>query len=169
MPRSIAAVACAAFAAALACSSASAVADESDQQYMAAGGPWQGNAVLCAPGVVTSVGPRLEEPKGQFASGVGVYVRIPSKPQWLANKTFAQAGVVHYQGDPGNALMQKARPGDAVQVCLVSFPVPTHDPKTGAVMCDPNVDPRGFVFRIYSYRQRAAYVGPDSEHSCGGA
>jgi hypothetical protein len=162
-------VAYAAFATAFAVCSATAAADESDAPYIVAGGAWHGSAVLCAPGVVTAVGPRLEEPKGQFSSGVGVFVRIPSKPRWLANKTFAQAGVVHYQDEPGNAIMQQTRPGDAVQVCLVSFPVPTHDPKTGAGMCDPNVDPRGFVFRIYSYRQHAAYVGPDSQHGCGGA
>ena len=152
-----------------ACCSASAVADESDMQYIAAGGAWSGNAVLCAPGVVKLVGPRLEEPKGQFQSGVTIGIAIPSKPRWLANKTFATAAVVHYQGSDGNALMQQARPGDAVQVCLVSFPVPTRDPKTGAVMCDPNVDSRGFVFRVYAYRQHAAYMGPDSQHSCGGA
>ncbi len=169
MTRSVFNVACAAFAALFACCSAGAAADVLDASYVAAGGPWQGKAVLCAPGFVTSVGPRLEEPKGQFSSGVGVFARIPSKPRWLANTTFAEAGVVHYQNEPGNAVMQKARPGDAVQVCLVSFPVPTHDPKTGAVMCDPNADPRGFVFRIYAYRQHAAYTGPDSQHSCGGA
>ena len=152
-----------------ACCSAAAGADESDMAYIVAGGAWSGNAVMCAPGIVKVVGPRLEEPKGQFQSGVTVGIAIPSKPRWLANKTFATAAVVHYQGSDGNALMQKARPGDAVQVCLVSFPVPTHDPKTAAVMCDPNVDSRGFVFRVYAYRQHAAYMGPDSEHSCGGA
>jgi hypothetical protein len=167
-------VPCAAFAAVFACCSAGALADESDNQLIAAGGPWHGNAVLCAPGVVREVGPRLSSGQGaptaaDYASGVEVGIDIPSKPRWLLNKTFATAGVVHYQNSAGNAIMQKARRGDPVQVCLVSFPVPTRDPKTGAVFCDPNVDARGFVFRVYAYRQRAAYVGPDSEHSCGGA
>jgi hypothetical protein len=166
--------ACAMFVAAFACCSAGAMADESDDQMMAAGGPWHGNAVLCAAGVVRDVGPRLTSGQraptaADYASGVQVFLDIPSKPRWLLNKTFATAAVVHYQDSAGNALMQKARRGDPVQVCLVSFPVPTHDPKTGAVFCDPNADPRGFVFRVYAYRQRAAYVGPDSQHGCGGA
>ena len=152
-----------------ACCSASAMADATDEQETVAGGPWHGPAVLCAPGVVKLVGPRLEETPGQFQSGVQVGIAIPSKPRWLMNKTFAVAGVVQYQGSDGNAVMQKARPGDAVQVCLVSYPVPTHDAKTGQVICDPNVDSRGFIFRVYAYRQHAAYMGPDSQHSCGGA
>ena len=158
-----------AFAVVFACGSAAAMADVTDDQLIAAGGPWHGSAVLCAPGIVRDVGPRLEEPKGQFKSGVQVQMVIPSKPRWLMNKTFATATVVHYQDSDGNALMQKARPGDPVQVCLVSFPVPTHDPKTGTVICDPTADPRGFIFRVYAYRQHAAYVGPNEEHACGGA
>jgi hypothetical protein len=159
-----------AVAAAFVCCPAGAMAQsESDQPYIVAGGPWHGPAVLCAPATVTSVGPRLEEPKGQYSSGVRVSFDIPSKPHWLSNATFRTASVVHYQDSAGNAVMQKARPGDPVQVCLVSFPIPTHDPKTGAVMCDPNADPRGFVFRIYAYRQHAAYMGPNSQHGCGGA
>ncbi len=158
-----------AFAVVFACGSAGAMAADSDMQSIVAGGAWHGNAVLCAPGIVKVVGPRLEEPKGQFQSGVTVGIAIPSKPRWLMNRTFATASVVHYQDSAGNALMQQARPGDAVQVCLVSFPVPTHEPTTGAVTCDPNVDSRGFVFRVYAYRQHAAYMGPDSQHSCGGA
>jgi hypothetical protein len=163
------------FAIVFACGSSAAVADESETPYIASGGPWHGDAVLCAPGIVRMVGPRLVvSEKGpptaaDYHSGVRVGIEIPSKPRWLANKTFAVAAVVHYQDAGGNALMQKARPGDPVQVCLVSFPVPTHIPETGAVMCDPNVDSRGFVFRVYAYRQHAAYVGPNSQHGCGGA
>lgn len=167
-------IACAAFAAAFACCCAGALADESDDQLIAAGGPWHGSAVLCAAGVVREVGPRLTSGPGaptaaDYASGVEVGIDIPSKPRWLLNRTFATAAVVHYQDTPGNALMQKARRGDPVQVCLVSFPVPTRNPKTGTVFCDPNVDSRGFVFRVYAYRQHAAYVGPNSQHGCGGA
>ncbi len=165
----------AAFTIVCACRFTPVMADESDMQYIVAGGAWTGSAVLCAPGVVKEVGPRLVSSDratptaADYQSGVQVGIAIPSKPRWLLNKTFATAGVVHYQDSPGNALMQKARPGDPVQVCLVSFPVPTHDPHGGRVVCDPSADSRGFVYRVYAFRQHAAYMGPDSEHGCGGA
>ncbi len=102
-------------------------------------------------------------------SGVSVSIALPSKPRFLMNREFPSAGVLHYQDSAGNALMQRVRRGDSVQVCLVSFPVPTRDPKNGAVICDPDRDPRGYVFRVYSYRLQSAFLGPNSEHSCGGA
>jgi hypothetical protein len=146
-------------------------ADDEDQAEMLAGGAWtRGPLVPCADGVVGFIGPRLEEPKPyRFDSGVQVVVRLPSTPRWLNNQKFVDARVVHYQDSPGNDLLAHEKTGDRVQVCLVSFPTPRHDPKSGGVLCDPNVDPRGITFRIYDYARKAAYVGPDSQHSCGGA
>ncbi len=146
-------------------------ADDEDQAEMLAGGAWTaGPFVPCADGIVGWVGPRLDEPKPyRFDSGVQVVVRLGTAPRWLNNQRFQEARVVHYQDSPGNEVMTHERHGDRVQVCLVSFPTPRHDPKTGAVLCDPNVDPRGLMFRVYDYQRKAAYVGPDSQHSCGGA
>ena len=98
-----------------------------------------------------------------------VELRLPKAPRFLNGQPISETSVVHYQDERGNSLMQSERPGDKVQVCLTAFPTPSHDPKTGQVICDPNVDPRGLVFRVYDYRRHAAYIGPDSQHSCGGA
>ena len=148
-------------------------AADDDLRMSVAGGAWHpGKFVPCADGVVTDVGPRLETTAtgpARFDSGVGVEFKLPTAPRFLNGQPFATARVVHYQSELGNDVMQKQRAGDRVQVCLVSFPTPTHDARTGAVICDPNVDARGFVFRVYDYRQHAAYLGPDSQHSCGGA
>lgn len=138
------------------------------------GGAWHaGRFVPCADGVVTSVHPRLDEsgsgPSARFDSGVGVDIKLPASPKFLNGQPFPTATVVHYDGDRGNKLMEAEKPGDKVQVCLVAFPTPTRDPQTGKVICDPNVDSRGMVYRVYDYRRHAAYMGPDSQHSCGGA
>jgi hypothetical protein len=65
--------------------------------------------------------------------------------------------------------MRTERVGDAVQICLTGFPLPRVDPKTHQVLCNPDADARGFEFRVYDYRQHAAYIGINSEHGCGGA
>jgi hypothetical protein len=139
-----------------------------------AGGAWHpGTYVACADGVVTAVHARLDEPdaggKPSFGSGVVVEMRLPSAPKFFNGYAFHSAAVVHYDHEPSNALMQSETPGSRVQVCLAGFPTPAHDPDTGKVICDPNEDPRGFVFRVYDYRRRAAFMGPDSQHGCGGA
>jgi hypothetical protein len=59
-----------------------------------------------------------------------------------------------------NKLMESEQKGDRVQVCLASFPTPSRDPQTGAVVCDPNIDPRGMTYRVYDYKRHAAYMGP---------
>ncbi len=150
-------------------------ADDETEAETIAGGPWPaGPYVPCAPGIVTFVGPRLEEPPGtppaeRFSSGVGVEIAIPSKPRFLNGQAFPTARVVHYQGDAGNALMASEKRGDRVQVCFVAFPHPLRDAKTKATICDPATDLRGMTYRIYDYAKHAAYAGPDSQHSCGGA
>jgi len=148
-------------------------ADDELRESMA-GGAWHPGAyVACAEGIVAAVHARLEEPdaggKPSFESGVVVEMRLPSAPKLFNGHAFHSAAVVHYDHEPGNALMQSETPGSRVQVCLAGFPTPLHDPATGAVICDPNDDPRGFVFRVYDYRRRAAFMGPDSQHGCGGA
>ncbi len=154
---------------------ASADTDETTVRQMLAGGAWTpGPFVPCTTGKVTSVGPRLEIPAGtptaeRFGSGVEVEYALPSAPRWFNSQTFHAARVVHYDHERGNAIMSRERPGDRVQVCFVAFPTPLHEPSTGAVICNPNVDSRGFEYRVYDYRLHAAYAGPDSQHSCGGA
>ncbi|MDQ2858313.1 MAG: hypothetical protein M3R53_06635 [Candidatus Eremiobacteraeota bacterium] len=151
---------------------AATVADEQESMALA-GGAWQaGKNVPCVDGFVTAVHSRLEEPASAhqtFDSGVVVEIRLPSSPKFLNGRSFRNAAVVHYDGDRTNKLMQSEKIGDKVQVCLVAFPTPTHDPQTGKVVCNPNIDPRGLVYRVYDYRHHAAYMGPDSQHSCGGA
>jgi hypothetical protein len=149
-------------------------AEQEEEAMMLAGGAWHaGKFVPCADGTVTDVEPRLETPgvtgSARFESGVATYIRLPTAPKFLNGQPFPTASVVHYDGDPTNKLMESERKGDRVQVCLVSFPTPSHDLQTGAVVCDPNTDPRGMTFRVYDYKRHAAYVGPDSEHGCGGA
>jgi hypothetical protein len=147
---------------------------DDDLHESLAGGAWHpGTFVACADGVVTAVHSRLEEPnaggKPSFGSGVVVEMALPTAPKFFNGYAFRQAVVVHYDHEPSNALMQSETPGTRVQVCLAGFPTPSHDPDTGKVICDPNGDPRGFVFRVYDYRRHAAFMGPDSQHSCGGA
>jgi hypothetical protein len=146
------------------------------QAETAAGGAWHFKSIPCAEGTVTDVTPRLRSLNQTVftaqdfeQSGVAVSIRFAAPWRYLAELRTTSARVVHYQGTPGNALMQSERAGDRVQVCLVSFPVPRVDPSTKRTLCDPDRDPRGFEFRVYDYRQHAAYIGPDSQHMCGGA
>jgi hypothetical protein len=141
-----------------------------------AGGPWHFRSVPCAQGMVTAVHPRLGMP-GQthfthqdfVQSGVGVELALPAGTAFLPGIRQNATAVVHYQGEPDNALMEAQRRGDRVQVCLVSFPIPRYDARERRFVCDPDADPRGWQYRVYNYRLRAAYVGPDSQHACGGA
>jgi hypothetical protein len=149
---------------------------DEDLKEILAGGAWHVKSVPCMDGKVTSVVPRLGR-DGQTAfsaqdfeqTGVRVDISFPDNAKLYSFIPGPGAAVVHYQGTPGNAIMQAERAGDRVQVCLLSFPVPRRDPSTGRVLCDPDQDPRGFEFRVYDYRQHRAYAGPDSQHSCGGA
>jgi hypothetical protein len=147
---------------------------DEDRAETLAGGAWHaGPFVPCADGKVTSVHPRLDEPKVNgvitFESGVAVEMALPTAPRFLNGQAFHEATVVHYDGDPSNKAMQGEKPGSRVQVCFIAFPTPTHDPKTGQVFCDPNNDPRGMTFRVYDYARHVAFMGPNSQHGCGGA
>ena len=148
-------------------------AAEEQERMTLAGGAWHaGKFVPCASGFVTSVQPRLDETSvsgPRFGSGVAVEFKLPTAPKFLNGQPFATARVVHYDAELGNKVMESEVPGDKVQVCLFSFPTPTYDIQTGKTICDPNEDPRGIEFRVYDYKRHAAYLGPDAEHSCGGA
>jgi hypothetical protein len=130
-------------------------------------GAWHYKSIRCVDTTVLGVTPRLGQP-GQKVfkaedfenSGVSVVFRTHLGVDPLYPKNFA--GVVHYQNTDGNDVMMSERAGDRVQVCFLSVPPPTE-------FCDPDRDPRGRVYRVYDYRQRASYSGWNSEHTCGGA
>ena len=54
--------------------------------------------------------------------------------------------------------VDRSRPGDPVQLCLVAVPE----------NCPPG-DERGRMYRATNLRTHGAWTLPDSEHSCGGA
>lgn len=134
------------------------------EQY--APGIWHYRSVACTNTTVKSVQPRLTG-EGQtkftaqdFESGVEVTFNThlgndPAHPGMFASVTV-------YGGEPGSKIMQRERPGDPVQVCFLSRPAPTVD-------CNPDIDVRGRVFRVYDVKQRAQYSGQNTEHACGGA
>jgi hypothetical protein len=131
------------------------------------GGPWHYRSIACVETSVLLVGPRLgSQGQEKFsaadfeASGVVVVfaTRLGVDPPF-AN---AHASVVHYQQSAGNDVMMAERAGDRVQVCFLGGPAPSQ-------FCDPDRDPRGRLYRVYDYRQRAQYSGGNSEHTCGGA
>lgn len=130
-------------------------------------GPWRYRSVSCVDTTVKSVTPRLVS-AGQTSyskkdfqqSGVEVAFNThlgagPSAPT-------AFAGVTHYQDTAGNNVMMAEHPGDRVQVCLAQIPMPTQ-------FCNPDTDPRGRLYRVWDYRQKAEYCGLNGEHNCGGA
>ena len=69
------------------------------------------------------------------------------------------ASVVLRNPDP---VMAKQKVGDKVQVCLTNFPDP-------GASCNPSKDSRGRFYRVYNYRLKEAYSGPNANHLCGGA
>jgi hypothetical protein len=100
-------------------------------------------------------------------TGVVVEYALPAGTTFLPRMRQNGAAVVHYQDEPDNALMESQRLGDRVQVCLLSRP--RYDAGQRKFVCDPDADPRGWQYRVYARRLRAAYTGPDSQHACGGA
>ncbi|HTW83653.1 MAG TPA: hypothetical protein VMD91_06280 [Candidatus Sulfotelmatobacter sp.] len=130
-------------------------------------GPWHYRSIPCVDTTVTSVEPRLTtDGRTTFtardfdASGVEVVfaTTLGSDP---AQKP-APVVVIHYEGTAGNDVMRREHPGDRVQVCFLGGPAPSET-------CDPDTDPRERQYRVYDYRQHAAYTGMNSEHGCGGA
>jgi hypothetical protein len=156
-------VACA-LAACLAGGAIPAVADDAPDYKP---GPWHYRSISCVDTTVKTVTPRLGRAgqttfsKRDFEqSGVQVSFNTrlgadPAVPSTLV-------GVTHYQGDAANSIMIAEHPGDRVQVCFVQTPAPTK-------FCDPDADPRGRVYRVWDYKQKAQYAGLNSQHGCGGA
>jgi hypothetical protein len=140
------------------------LAARAQEQY--APGVWHYRSVACTNTTVKSVQPRLTA-QGQtqftaqdFETGVEVVFNThlgndAAHPAMLASVTL-------YGGLPETKIMQRERPGDHVQVCFLSRPAPTVD-------CNPDLDERGRVFRVYDITQRAQYSGQNTEHGCGGA
>lgn len=140
------------------------------------GGPWRFAHVPCTEGTVQGVVPRLQTLNQHVftaqdfrASGVIVTVRLAEPTAFVRGVPMRTASVTHYQDDFDNDIMAAERRGDRVQVCLMSFPTPTYIAAQKQYGCDPDKDPRGWRFRVYDYRQHAAYYGSSSEHDCGGA
>jgi len=139
-------------------------AARAQEQY--APGVWHYRSVACTNTTVKSVRPRLTS-EGQtkfttqdFETGVEVVFNThlgddPAHPGLLASVTL-------YGGLPETKIMQRERAGDHVQVCFLSRPAPTAD-------CNPDLDVRGRVFRVYDVKQHAQYSGQNTEHGCGGA
>ena len=130
-------------------------------------GPWHYRSISCVDSTVKTVTPRLVS-AGQTSyskkdfeqSGVEVAFNTRLGADPVVPSAFV--GVTHYQGDAGNNVMMAEHPGDRVQVCIVKIPAPTK-------YCNPDTDPRGRVYRVWDYRQKAQYAGFNSEHDCGGA
>jgi len=94
---------------------------------------------------------------GRFGEPVG------SRPGFSTEgmDVFYRNGVtlVAYTVDPVAAQEQ---PGDRVQVCFLGR-------IEGTGQCHPATDGRGRIYRVYDYRQHAAYTAMNSQHLCGGA
>ena len=126
-------------------------------------GPWHFASIKCVDTTIASVTPRLEGTT-MSDSGVEVWFATDLGMENFTGKNAWGVGVVHYQGDPEDAVMSKEHKGDKVQVCLVSVPNAENSPG-----CDPKTDPRGRLYRVYDYRLKASYAGINGEHGCGGA
>lgn len=138
--------------------------------------PWPAKRLPCTDATVRIVQPRLggsdtpkTYPKAEFeASGVEVIFALPAGYRFFNSAYSVFASVTHYQGDKQNDLMMSEQRGDRVQICLVGVPVPEYDAQAKQWVCNPDIDGRGYVFRVYDYKRHAAYVGLNFEHGCGG-
>jgi hypothetical protein len=149
---------------------------EDDHDAIVGGGPWHFHLVPCAQGVVTGVMPRVGKENQRVytdqdfkSAGVHVEMKLPPHTHFIPNANMEYVSVTHYQEDRENNVMQAERVGDKVQVCLMSFPIPLYEASIKGYRCNPDEDQRGWYFRVYDYRQRKAYFGPNLQHGCGGA
>ena len=124
---------------------------------------------------MSGVAPRLTSGSGgsytraDFASGVQVSFKVARRYKFINTPHPIGVSVVHYQNEPENALMVSEKPGDPVQVCLMDYPYPQYDAKAKRWICNPDIDARGYDFRVYDYKKHRAYYGSNTEHGCGGA
>lgn len=131
-------------------------------------GPWTSTrAVPCVDTTVTDVGPRLTQAgqttfTAQDYQSSGVEVEYATTLGSDPKLPPAHVVVIHYEEAANNAVMQRERRGDRVQVCFLGGPQRSQ-------YCNPDTDPRERQYRVYDYRQHAAYSGMNSEHGCGGA
>jgi hypothetical protein len=124
-----------------------AIADDSVEQPAQ---PYQ-----CEDSVITKMGYYFDKQPDS-----GIYVMFKSKLG--VTKFKEQTAQIVDRSIAPTSLMAKQKVGDKVQVCLLSTP-----PKDRA--CNPDKDPRGRYYRVYNYRQQAAYTGTNGNHLCGGA
>lgn len=113
-------------------------------------------AIPCEDTTVTAVGYYFE---GDPSSGI--IVTLKSRLGMLPYFPGEHAGVTD-RDTPLNSVMHNERRGDRVQVCLIAVP-PADE------YCNPKKDSRGRGYRVYDYRQHAAYSGSNANHGCGGA
>lgn len=129
-------------------------------------GPWHYKSIPCVDTTVVTVTPRLTGSnqttfaKADFQSGV--VVTFATNLGLAAAFPKDRVNITHYQDTAGNALMVSEKPGDRVQVCLLSYPPPDK-------YCNPDKDDRGRSYWVWDYKRHAAYDGMNSEHDCGGA
>ncbi len=93
---------------------------------------------------VQSVETRLVDGSGQPVKGSGSAVEFVNGGYQVSYDTVPE--------------VEASRPGDAVNVCLVSIPHP----------CPPG-DKRGRIYKTTNLRTKGSWTLPDAEHSCGGA
>ena len=99
----------------------------------------------CGRTAISKIGTRLQDGStGRAIPGSGSAVEFENGGYQVSYETLPQ--------------ITRSRPGDPVQMCLVSIPQD----------CPPG-DARGRVYKTTNLRTRQSWSLPDSEHSCGGA
>ncbi len=104
--------------------------------------------VTCAGTAITKINDRHQKPIGSNPDDLaeGMLISFASGVALVAYET---------------SLVAKAeKPGDRVQLCFLGQ-------IQHAGQCRPEIDDRGRMYRIYDYRQRAAYTIINSERPCG--
>ena len=105
--------------------------------------------VTCADTTIAKINDRYRKPIGSNPDDLseGMLISFASGVTLVAYET---------------SLIAKAETrGDRVQLCFLG-----HIRHTDG--CRPDLDTRGRVYRVYDYRQRAAYTIMNSERPCGG-
>jgi hypothetical protein len=109
----------------------------------------------CEDSVVTKVGYYFKDEPNS-----GIYITFKST---LGVSNFkGESAAVTDRMMPLNSVIAKQKVGNKVQVCLISTPSKER-------FCNPEKDSRGRFYRIYDYQLKAAYVGTNGNHLCGGA
>ena len=136
-----------------------------------AGAPWPSSNTLCSLTQVRTVGPRLLDPSKLSSSAQARLEAGKPLTQTEVDQAADRVGggaAIDFTNGIGltdystNAIASHERPGDEVQLCLISVPSETDCPNVGR-------DQRGRIYRVYDYKAKAVYRMQNSEHGCGGA